>query len=235
MNTLVFFHIPKTGGSTLLSVLPNEFKNKKIYVVSGGNLVNSVQRLISSKQKYDLIMGHNLLNIHEKLKYDVNYFSFVREPFDHFLSTFYYIKTRKHNRYNKYLANLTLEEYLNSNMKIQDLNNYQTRVLGGYYDYGALMSNKYDFIKNGDKYLNTALKNTNNIDDILLFEKYDKSLLYLKNKYKLSNNILKYDKKNVTKNRKKINDFPSRIREKIYQNIKYDIILYEKIKEKDKI
>lgn len=234
-KSIIFFHVPKTGGTTCINIFKKEIKSDKTFTVNVHNTDKDIKKLLSSGIKYDIIMGHNILNIHEKLKYETEYVSFVRNPIDHFLSTFFYIKRSQHNRYNRYIKNMTLEQFLDSDLMIQDFDNYQTRVFGGYYEQNVTLSDTYNFDKNGEKYYNNAIKNIQNIQNIYLFEKFDDALKDIQQKFNLSKGMLNYEKKNSTSNRMSVDDLSDELKDKITNKIKYDIMLYDFIKKQNEI
>lgn len=225
---LIFYHIPKTGGSSMIKKFNREYDD--VFELDGSS---SNYNNINFNHEYDIIIGHKLLNIDRKFSKGINieYISFFREPIDHFLSTFYYIKRNPHNRYYNIIKNLTLEEFLNSNIKIQDFDNYQVRMLSGTYVQNVIYDN-YDFKKNGDYYLKTALMNLNRIDNILLYEDFFNSLLYLKEKYGLSNNFIMDDYENKTNNRVRVDELDTNIINKIRKMVSYDISFYGEVKKK---
>jgi hypothetical protein len=92
-----FVHIPKTGGSTLRSVLARQYGIGSIVYCEPssprwpkGETVLSFLTAALQKQDVKLITGHYPIGVHEFVRRPVRYFSMMRDPLDRELSNYYY-------------------------------------------------------------------------------------------------------------------------------------------------
>ena len=222
MKTLIFLHIPKTGGTTMVNILTDHYKPYEIFSVDTYNPKPSIDALRESITEYPLVRGHHVLGVHKYLKNESEYFCYVREPVDHFLSTFYYIKSRTHNRFHSLIKDMSLEEFLDSDIidDIPDFDNYQTRMFTGTY------FKKCSLIKDGDELEGVAIRNAGIIKNIFLTEDFNKGLEFLQENYNIPiPDEVRRD--NNTSDRKRVEDVDPEVVRKIKERVEHDIALYE--------
>jgi hypothetical protein len=142
---LIFFHIPKTGGTTVNLLLRRCFRDKHfdmglgdeppdtfLWTYSTSRIAERYHQLYSkSRREIRCVSG-------EHISYDVaaifdrpsKFFTIVRDPVDRFISSFYF--SRKHHFLPSYrfVKDLTLEQYLESGIGL-DYDNHQVRMLSG--------------------------------------------------------------------------------------------------------
>lgn len=130
---LIFFHIPKTAGTTFLEILEKEYSNS--YTIDGINWGESLKEINSwgdeKVKELDLIKGHmsySLKRHKSPLLQNATYVSFFREPVSLFVSTYNYIKRAKLNRYHQVIQKMSLEEWVDFR-KDEQLDNLQSRHL----------------------------------------------------------------------------------------------------------
>jgi len=222
MKTLVFLHIPKTGGTTVSKILDDHFAYNEVFTVDTYNPQSSWDILKREDRTFKLIKGHHVLGIHKLIQTPVEYFCYVREPVDHFLSTFYYIKSRTGNRFNKLIDGMSLEEFLDSDAidTIPDFDNYQTRMFTGLY------FAKRSLIKDGDELEAVARRNAEIIKNIFLTEDFNNGLDFISQRYgiEIPDDI---KRENVTNRRRRVEDISDEVKHKIEKRVKHDIALYE--------
>lgn len=235
-STLIFIHIPKTAGTTFLQILSKNYSADRSFTVDGLKMVESIETYkklsLSDKQNLELIKGHFTLNLHSYLPGgNFSYVTFLREPFDHFISTYYYIKrTKEHNYYNEVNKMKSIEEFIDFRYK-NNQDNLQTRHMSG--SATDMSYNPIDFCLEGDKYFEIAKSNiTNLVEHVFVSEHFDEALIYLKHKLGWKN--ITYRKANVTKDRPAKEKFSSDILDRIGELCKYDLMLYEIAKDKFK-
>lgn len=232
MSKLIFFHIPKTGGSSFYKILETQYNKDEIFIVATHNPKKSYNDFekLKDKNKIKIIAGHNSLGIHKYLNDGYGYLSFFREPVDHFLSTFYYIKNgNKNNRYHQNVKDISLQDFVFSEKvkQIQDFNNYQTRVMSNSYT-NNIDTENISFDMFDDSYLNKAILNIkNHFKYIFIHSEYNDSLKYLQNELGWSDKIFNVKKQNKTPDRPKPSDLSEEVKNKILEINQYDVSLFE--------
>lgn len=225
MKTLIFLHIPKTGGTTVSKILDEYFPRDEVFTVDTYNPDSSWNMLKDMSRNFKLIKGHHVLGIHKLLHCTYEYFCYVREPVDHFLSTFYYIKSRKGNRFNKLVSDMSLAEFLDSDIidEIPDFDNYQTRMFTGTY------FKKMSLIEDGDDLEMVARRNAEVIGNIFLTEDFNSGLDFINREYGV---VIPDDVKreNATSKRKRVEDISDEVKRKIEGRLEHDLALYEACK-----
>lgn len=177
---LIFLHIPKAAGTTFKHVLRKQYGQNAIASLPIRDNQNSLKCFIRSSSIFEeeyikVISGHTIYGVHQHLKRQAIYFSFVREPVSRVISDYYYLLRSKDYPNHDYVVknNLTLKEYILSG-KSKLIDNFQTRVLSG-------VGEHPDFAQCSQDMLEQAKKNICN-DFVLLgiVERFDETLLLLR-------------------------------------------------------
>lgn len=226
---LIFFHIPKTAGSTILSIAKKNYKRNEIFTIDGLDYKSSINQLMElnedQKRKIKLIQGHRTLYLDRSFAQPFRYFTYLREPVDLFVSSFYYIKQTPVHKYHDVVKSMnSIEDFARFRKKnFQD--NLQTRHLAAIatdMEPGSTDINS----KSGNKHFEKAKDNLDVlIDLVFLTEKLDESLLYLKEF--LGWKYITYERKNQSLDRPKVSDLSNREIDIISEISKFDIELYE--------
>ena len=148
---LIFFHIPKTGGTTLEKIIQKAVPAEKVFLVNyhgpakSSLLVRSNEQIASylqqmgpvRRQSIEFVIGHFPMDIDTLFDRSSRYFTIIREPVERCVSNFFHLKkeantpeTESHLPIYKRLKNMTLEEYLDSGIGL-DSDNHQVRMLAG--------------------------------------------------------------------------------------------------------
>lgn len=225
---IVFIHIERSGGTTFnKSMLSNSIgvmaaQNKKIIDLVADRkrkenivvdfTVTDLQQLLFMYPFIRMIGGHHT-RVYEDygktLNRDCFFFTFVRNPIDRYLSHFNYQRIAMG-------IDWSIQEFVNNSR----FNNWQTYRIAG----------EKNFMKALD-YVN------NRFDFIGITEKYDESLLILKQligknsfniHYKKENSIISKSNRNEYKIIK-YDELNADLQNKIKENNKYDIELYDHI------
>jgi len=101
-RVLVFEHIPKSGGSTVLKVLRRQYPGDRFFNTKNSSK-EQIQhfRQMGSAQRaaYDLIAGHGAMELLPLIERPVVTVTMLRDPIDRFVSQVYYLRrkpTKKH-------------------------------------------------------------------------------------------------------------------------------------------
>ena len=230
---VIFMHIPKTAGSTILSVIAKQYSAESTFRIYGKDIENCKEILTDlqeeRKDKIKCLIGHIPFGLHKYLPQETAiYLTMLRDPVDRVLSHYYYVLRSPGHYFHKELVskNISLEEYVMEN-KLSELNNGQVRLLSGIesvdsvYGHGPVTESVFETAKhNLEVYFN----------GVGLCENFDESLLMFKNLMGWKNVF--YKKKNVTQKRPAKQDVPKHILQTIEQYNAFDLELYEFVRSK---
>lgn len=227
---VIFLHIPKAAGSTLLHIVRRQYSPCNIFSIDGKNPIESIKQLEllpkNKREATQAVMGHMYFGAHEFFPQPSTYITMLRDPIERIISFYYYVlRNPGHNHYNLITSkNLSLKDYVKSGIGKQ-LDNGQTRLLSG------VDSLNVEFGSCSDKMLQIAKNNLTKYFSVVgITEYFDESLLMMKSKLKWEKSIL-YTKNNVTKNRPNKSDFPELDLREIERQNEFDIELYRYAKE----
>lgn len=194
-TTVIFLHIPKTAGSTLLRIIERQYHPEEIYSLYLRQDFRAFEGLSEArKAEIRIYRGHMMFGWDQRLSRPATYFTILRDPVERALSYYYF--TRKNPEHHHYdlirSGDLSLAEYLESQEELM-MDNGQTRMLcGGYYimEYGRLSREALEAAK-------TNLRQ--NIEVAGLTERFDETLLLLKKAFGWGNVF--YARQNVVRKR----------------------------------
>jgi len=228
-RTIIFLHIPKAAGTTIHSILENQYSSKSIFSIHGGKVQESMDKFkrLSDKRKREIILikGHMKFGLHKFIPQPSTYFSLIRDPIDRIVSHYHYVlRTPNHYLYNKVKkADMDIKEYVESGISTE-LNNGQLRDLSGVgksFKFGECPNNLMKIVRYN---INT------HFSFIGLFERFDESIIFLKRQFNWKTPY--YIHRNVTKNRMKVKELDSETIKTIIKYNKMDIQFYNDYKEK---
>jgi hypothetical protein len=191
----IFIHIPKAAGTTFNSILNRNFTKKEILKFPHHKYQN-IEFIKEEFQKKDIsqvkiISGHMKFGLHRELK--LNHFSYVtmlRNPLERMVSHYYYVLKHPTHYLHSEAKNLSLEEYILSDIS-DEHQNAQTKYLAG---------------NDAGTNLKILTKAKQNIEDHFSFvglsEEFDLSLFELKPILGLKRII--YKKRNVNSHSKNL-------------------------------
>ena len=157
-ETLIFQHIPKTGGVTLSHLLLQHFDRSHVFHIRNpqhsrapvfGESFGPIEEFdaLSEEERagFRCILGHMPFGLHRRIPGKSKYVGVVRDPVERILS--------QHGQYNRMVRNaemadsreLTLEEYLKE--KPNTLDNHQSRFLLADQYHGSDDESRFDQIK----------------------------------------------------------------------------------------
>jgi len=149
-DLLIFFHIPKTGGTTIEVAFWRYFPGQVLYLHCGPTasaLLVRTKAEIAAKfhelkpqqqREMRFVVGtHVTLDVDTVFNREAKFFTLVRNPVDRAISSFFHLRyeanqpdTASWLPVYKYIKDLTLDQYLDSGLGL-DIHNQQVRMLSG--------------------------------------------------------------------------------------------------------
>jgi hypothetical protein len=128
---LIFLHIPKTAGSTLLRILENQYGPQRVRKLYDSTFGDEVATLSTEELNWTrVIAGHFYFGVHARLPGKSRYLTFLREPVARVLSHYEFVRRRPEHYLHEAALSLSLAEYVRFCGDAEP-NNDQTRLLAG--------------------------------------------------------------------------------------------------------
>jgi hypothetical protein len=109
---LLVMHIPKTAGTSLLSIVERQYAPDELVKLYPGH-PHEVDAFVAHPRPARAIMGHFRFGLHERLAAGGRYVTFLRDPVDHVISMFNYLATSAEPEHRAQLGpDDTLEHFL---------------------------------------------------------------------------------------------------------------------------
>jgi hypothetical protein len=204
---LVFTHIPKTAGTTLTQILIREYGTKMLSVIPGKDNVYSCKELKRDLLLYpDLqcLSGHSLKPYFDfsNMEKKMQWFTFLRDPVQTFISLYIHQYTGRYSEY-KIEFSEWMSKYNRKNRMVSWIageNNLEKAI--------NIIEEKFEFIG--------------------ITEKFDESVILLKDKFKLTS--VDYTPKMKTRDSNLKEDILSNMdkyKDQVYSNNDLDLMLYD--------
>lgn len=195
-KTTVFYHLPKTAGTTMNQILSNNYPPEQMVQAPLDTLafVNRFKTWSKEKQQsVRLLQGHFPFGVHTQLPQETELFTIVRNPVERVISTYSHASTHSdHYLYDRIHANgWSLHDMLQKRVGVM-LNDGQTRLLSGVW--GDAPFGHVD-----ETMLQTAVANLQQCRVVGLTEQFDASLILLRANFNWRH--IFYSRANVSKNR----------------------------------
>ncbi|HSK16946.1 MAG TPA: sulfotransferase family 2 domain-containing protein [Gaiellaceae bacterium] len=128
---LVFLHIPKTAGSTLVSFLEREYGSGAVLDLYDSTFGDEATSLTPERlRRTRVVVGHFYFGVHEHLPRPCRYLTFLRDPVDRVVSHYRFVQRQPEHYLHETASTLSLSEYVRS-CGTAEPNNDQTRLLAG--------------------------------------------------------------------------------------------------------
>jgi hypothetical protein len=132
---VLFEHVPKCGGTTILGYLISQYEMDTIFNIDGSNPSKSIDYFMSLPERerysFHLIQGHGA---HRLLRYadpETKRATILRDPVDRIISHYYYVlRNPSHYLYSDVTTKgMSLLDYATSNLSSELCNDYVCRFL----------------------------------------------------------------------------------------------------------
>jgi hypothetical protein len=220
---VIFLHIPKTAGTTLLSILDRQYPAQSIHSF-GGDAHASVAQFKAldeqSRAQIQLLRGHMAFGLHEYLPEPVVYFTILRDPVARVISYYNYIlRTPPHYLYEEVTSKkMSLHDLLDSELPLM-MNDGQVRLISGVWG-------EPGFDEVTPVILETAKKNLADYFVVVgLMEHFDQTLCLLKENLGWEEDMT-YQRLNVSKQGSKAHQLPAATVDLVKKVNQQDIALY---------
>jgi hypothetical protein len=221
-DTLVFLHLPRTGGTTLRDILTKQYSNKETFenktLMDTDNNFN-VNNTIG-KEKYKLVKGHVYFGIHKYIPQKCKYFSMMRNPIERNISLYNYIKNRPSHKDNNFIKNMSIDEWVQSDRNIFT-DNGQTRLIAGRHTALEIPFNEM----NSDHLEQAKANIAKHFILVGLTERYNETLLMLKKLLKWKTPT--YSIANAVKRDDETKQIDAQLKELIIEYNQLDLQLYD--------
>jgi hypothetical protein len=219
MGTIIFVHVPKTGGMSFGPVITRNFPRKSV-IQTNGTLASCAEQLSRLPEKtraeIQCLYGHVPFGLHNWLSHPATYITLLRNPVDRLVSAYYYSLRRPEWGFHELIVkqHLSLYEFAASEAAAE-LHNGQTRMLSG-----------SDEPVSTIEALNRAKANLRQrFAFIGLTERFDESVLLCRRLLGLRSGF--YLKKNINRLRVPLGRIPPRTVALIEERNSLDLELYD--------
>lgn len=233
-DTLIFLHISKTAGTSLRSIIQRQYPAEAVYDIDPSYFVSDstkyeevIQQRIanlrsmseSEKRQIRCILHPTAFGIHQLLPQSSAYVTMLRDPIDHFVSSFYFAVNMPGHIYHREIVEkkITIDTYFDH----FDTENMQTRRISGYDE----LDRFYNVVSPlPAAALEMAKANLNKIAVVGIMESFDESLLLMQDSFSWRD--IRYERKNVAPKRLKLDQLSPALRERLQVALAPDLELY---------
>jgi hypothetical protein len=134
---LIFLHLPKSGGSTLTTLLRWQYRNlHPSEIVPFDTAVRTFEEFgrlpFEQRAHLKLLVGHFAYGVHGSIPKPCSYITIVREPVQRVVSVYRYVLSAPHPPLHETLtSSISLEDYVGSEIHADQPENALTRQLAG--------------------------------------------------------------------------------------------------------
>lgn len=128
---LIFMHLPKTAGHTLLSILTKQYGTQVVLPLYDSTFGEEIKEIPHAQiDEAAVILGHFYFGIHTILARPSIYITMLREPVERVISHYYYVQRDPSHYLHTAATEMSLSEYV-IHCNLCEPNNDQTRLLAG--------------------------------------------------------------------------------------------------------
>lgn len=182
IQSVIFLHIPKTAGSTLQTILKQQYELNEIFYVKNfkPEPLDELSKMPETqRKKIKIFTGHMYFGLHEFLPQPSTYITIIRNPIERVISHYCHVIRRgcDHHLHQTVTShNMSIKDYVCSGVTTE-INNGQVRLLSG------IPGMNSSYAECPDTMLETAKKNLQKHFSIIgLTERFDETLILLQKK-----------------------------------------------------
>ncbi len=123
---LLFLHIPKTAGTTVLTFLERQYKPGEVFRLNWQGPAHC--QLEALTRQHRVLAGHISFGLHRKLGRPCRYITLLRNPIDRIVSFYYFALSYPDMYIHETASRMSLAEFAQSNVSAE-LDNHQVRLL----------------------------------------------------------------------------------------------------------
>lgn len=217
-TTNFFIHIPKTAGSTMMSLIWREYKHEKIFHVMKRDFEDFRSLSERERDNYKLVGGHMCYGVHDLVSNPGTYFTILRDPVKRIVSYYYYVRSQPNSDWYQMAMNMNLAEFVEKS-QVPEVNNGQLRRLYGVegfnVEFGACKPDMLTIVKQ------QILKHFSVVG---LTERFYETIVLLSDVY--SWRLLPFLNKNVSRSKPKSRSIDKQTMDVIIRYNQLDIELY---------
>lgn len=227
VRTVIFLHLPKTGGRTLTSVFRRQYGRSRVFEAYAPSAEEAIERYkdLSDEEKVEFraIVGHVPITLHREVPGPCTYVTLLRHPIERVVSDYHYVhRTPSHPKHEVVRQeDVDLAAAVRSGI-MPMLENGQTRVLSGWWgEYGECPPEAADrAMENIDRHVAVAG----------VTERFDESLLLMRRELGWSRRKTLYVSRNVSSDRPRVEDLPEETVDVIEEHNRVDMELYRRVR-----
>lgn len=135
-HTLIYIHLPKTGGTTFNHILERQYPAPLTYAIDGLDPRPSVERFrrlpADERSRYRCLKGMMSFGLHDSIPGPATYVTILRNPVERFVSLYHFARRATRDYLYPYVAGgrMTLRQFVLSDI-VSKLHNAQTKMLAG--------------------------------------------------------------------------------------------------------
>ncbi|NRA27738.1 MAG: sulfotransferase family 2 domain-containing protein [Pseudobacteriovorax sp.] len=232
-RTLIFIHIPKTAGTTLVRRIKLNFKNNALALPTDNlrSKIENIRDFPNDYEKYRFIHGHCPHGLGRLLANDSKSITLLRDPVERVISSFYHIKRFSQHPLHHEVSKMNVVDF-SQNQHWPQFYNSSTRLLGA--EMGNFSLEEYLRFNKSIADENSYARAEFAVNSEILVgiqEHFEESTLLFKRILNLKN-IDMTGSEMINRNRPRTNEFSEREIEKIRESQELDQRLYEVAKQR---
>ena len=220
---IVFFHIPKTGGTTMEYIMAKNYRPNATLHINAPAMDNNPAALMRAPMLPRVYMGHYESNdLHYQcMGRKFAHLTMLREPHSRVLSYYDYIKTSKNHPMYEAVQEMSVADFVASPRMDENQNFQLFRILG------LLRNRERDRdTRSEEQMVDDAIETLQSCFSVVgVTEQFDQFLLTARRV--LGWKDIFYERKNVSRQKTRLSDLPDREQEIVRSHNALDTALYE--------
>jgi hypothetical protein len=132
---LIYPHIPKTAGTTMMSILKQNYNSGFYRVMNQGNYRDWLREPRNVREATTCLQGHFTYGVHKHISGPYQYMTFLRDPVERVISFYYYVRDKNSHKLSRIFNETSLATII-KNCWYAATSNDMTRFIVGRNDIG---------------------------------------------------------------------------------------------------